>query len=184
MTKWLPNGLSAARLLVSPYLCFLLWRGQYRLALIVLLLAALTDGLDGYFARKLKAQSRFGEVLDPIADKVLMGGAFLTLAFSSAIEPWLASVVIGRDVLILLVAAGALALGNAAPPISAIGVGQAEYWNPDRIRRGVDGDARWPAAQVPGGDPQMGHCRDDHLEWDCIMVGWHGVVPSIIEVSP
>ena len=114
MTKWLPNGLSAARLLVSPYLCFLLWREQYRLALLVLLLAALTDGLDGYFARRLKVQSRVGEVLDPIADKVLMGGAFLTLAFSSAIEPWLASIVIGRDVLILLVAAVALALGNAS----------------------------------------------------------------------
>jgi cardiolipin synthase (CMP-forming) len=114
MSKWLPNVLSAARLAVSPYLCFLLWRQQYRVALLILLVAAATDGLDGYFARKLQVQSRLGEVLDPIADKILMGGAFLTLAFSSAIEPWLASVVIGRDVLILLVAAIALALGNAA----------------------------------------------------------------------
>jgi cardiolipin synthase len=82
--------------------------------LIILMLAAASDGLDGYLARALRVQSRLGEVLDPIADKVLMGGVFLTLAFSGAIEPWLASIVIGRDVLILLVAAGALALGNAA----------------------------------------------------------------------
>ncbi len=112
--KLLPNFLSWLRLLAAPYVCVLLWRREYRIALVALLAAALTDGLDGYFARKLQAQSRFGEVLDPIADKALMGGTFLTLAFSSAIEPWLASVVIGRDVLILLVAAVALALGNAA----------------------------------------------------------------------
>jgi cardiolipin synthase (CMP-forming) len=113
MIRLLPNLLSAARLLAAPYVCLLLWRQQYRTALVALLLAALTDGLDGYLARSLNAQSRLGEVLDPIADKFLMGGAFLTLAFSGAIEPWLAVVVVGRDVLILLVAAGALALGSA-----------------------------------------------------------------------
>lgn len=113
MIRLLPNLLSAARLLVAPYVCLLLWRHEYRTALMILLLAAVTDGLDGYLARALNAQSRGGEVLDPIADKVLMGGAFLTLAFSGAIEPWLAIVVVGRDVLILLVAAGALVLGSA-----------------------------------------------------------------------
>jgi cardiolipin synthase len=113
MTRSLPNVFSAARLLAAPYLCYLLWQREYRVALVILLAAALTDGMDGYFARLLKAQSRFGEVLDPIADKVLMGGVFLTLAFSGVIEPWLVAVVVGRDVLILLVAAGALALGSA-----------------------------------------------------------------------
>jgi cardiolipin synthase len=113
MISLLPNFLSAARLLAAPYVCLLLWRQQYRTALAALLVAALTDGLDGYLARRLKAQSRLGEVLDPIADKVLMGGVFLTLAFSGVIETWLAVIVVGRDVLILLVAAAALALGSA-----------------------------------------------------------------------
>src|SRR5580704_3862999 len=101
-------------LLAAPFVCVLLWQREFRIALIILLAAALSDGLDGYFARVLHAQSRLGEVLDPIADKVLMGSVFLTLAFSGFIELWLVVVVVGRDVLILLVAAGALALGSPA----------------------------------------------------------------------
>jgi cardiolipin synthase len=112
--RFLPNFFSVLRLLAAPFVCVLLWQREFRTALVVLLVAALTDGLDGYFARALQAQSRLGEVLDPIADKVLMGGVFLTLVFSGVIEPWLAVVVVGRDVLILLVAAGALALGGSA----------------------------------------------------------------------
>lgn len=112
--KLLPNIFSLLRLVAAPFVCLQLWQREFRTALVLLLAAALTDGLDGYFARILHAQTRLGEVLDPIADKVLMGSVFLTLVFSGVIEPWLAAVVVGRDVLILLVAAGALALGSAA----------------------------------------------------------------------
>jgi len=107
--KQLPNLLSAARLALAPYFFVLLWRRDYALALAICILAGITDGLDGLLARKLGAHSRLGAYLDPIADKVLLSGAFLTLALDGAIETWLAVVVLGRDALILL-AAGAFAL--------------------------------------------------------------------------
>jgi len=105
--KILPNLLSAARLALAPYLFLLLWRREYGLALAVCFIAGITDGLDGVIARRLKAFSRLVSYLDPIADKVLLSGAFLTLALDGAIEKWVAVLVLGRDVLILLMAAGA-----------------------------------------------------------------------------
>ena len=105
--KQLPNLLSALRLALAPYLFVLLWRRDYLPALAICIVAGVTDGLDGLLARKLGAHSRFGAYLDPIADKILLSGAFLTLALDGAIEIWLAVLVLGRDALILLFAAGA-----------------------------------------------------------------------------
>lgn len=105
--RHIPNLLSAARLVLAPYLFVLLWRRQYALALAFSVVAGLTDGLDGLLARRFQVSSRLGAYLDPIADKVLLSGAFLTLALDGAIERWLAVVVLGRDVMILLFAVGA-----------------------------------------------------------------------------
>ena len=107
--KLIPNLLSAARLALAPYLFMVLWRREYTLALGLILIAGITDGLDGLLARKLRAASRLGAYLDPIADKVLLSGSFLTLALDGAIEKWLAVLVFGRDALILLLAGGAFA---------------------------------------------------------------------------
>src|SRR5579863_172927 len=107
--KNLPNLLSLARLGLAPYVFVLLARREYRTALVLFAIAGLTDFLDGLAARKFGSASRLGAVLDPIADKVLLSGAFLTLALTGAIERWVAVVVLGRDVLILA-AAGVLYL--------------------------------------------------------------------------
>lgn len=106
--KHLPNLLSVARLLAAPVLFWFLWSERWRPALAVLAGAAVTDALDGLAARRFDAASRTGEILDPIADKVLMGAAFLALALNGAVEKWLAGLVVGRDALILLVASGGL----------------------------------------------------------------------------
>jgi cardiolipin synthase len=108
----IPNLLSAARLIAAPLLCLLIWRHEYMWALAVIAVAGITDGLDGYLARALEAQSHLGEVLDPIADKVLMGGAFLTLALAGMVPLWLALLVVGRDAAILLYAGIALLAGK------------------------------------------------------------------------
>ena len=100
--KLLPNFLSAARLLIAPYFFWLLWTRQYPIALALGLFAGLTDALDGLLARRFGASSRVGAYLDPVADKILLSGSFLTLALAGAIEPWLAFLILGRDVLILL----------------------------------------------------------------------------------
>jgi cardiolipin synthase (CMP-forming) len=106
--KHLPNILSTARILVAPYLFFLLWRREYGLALLVMLLAGISDGVDGYIARRYAAGSRLGAILDPIGDKILLSGSFLVLALDRAIPLWLAWIVLGRDALILLFAAAVL----------------------------------------------------------------------------
>ncbi|MBV8842973.1 MAG: CDP-diacylglycerol--glycerol-3-phosphate 3-phosphatidyltransferase [Bryobacterales bacterium] len=116
--KHLPNLLSIARLVLAPFVFVLLWKQYWGWALWLLILAALTDVLDGFFARRLRVTSRRGEVLDPIADKVLLSGAFLAMVLNGSIEAWLAAIVIGRDVLILSFTGGALArsAGRRFPP--------------------------------------------------------------------
>jgi cardiolipin synthase len=103
--KLLPNLLSTARLALAPWLFALLWHRQYGTALIVIFIAGVTDGLDGLIARNFGAASKLGAYLDPIADKLLLSGTFLTLALAGALAKWLAVIVLGRDVLILLFAA-------------------------------------------------------------------------------
>lgn len=103
--KQIPNLLSAARLALAPYLFLLLWRHEYAAAFAVCILAGITDGLDGLAARKFAADSKAGAYLDPAADKVLLSGAFVTLAARGTIEMWLAAIVLGRDLFILLMVA-------------------------------------------------------------------------------
>jgi cardiolipin synthase (CMP-forming) len=118
LLKYIPNLLSLARLAAAPLLFYFLLRQDWVWALCLMALAALTDALDGWMARRLGANSRGGEVLDPIADKALLSGAFLALAWNGTVELWLAALVIGRDVLILAMASSALlrASGRRFPP--------------------------------------------------------------------
>jgi cardiolipin synthase len=107
--KQLPNLLTAARLLAAPYILYLLWTGGYRTALVWFSVASATDVLDGFLARRLQAGSSIGALLDPVADKILLSGSFLTLGLKGAIPLWLMAIVLGRDLLILGFAIVALA---------------------------------------------------------------------------
>jgi cardiolipin synthase (CMP-forming) len=107
--KHIPNLVSAARLLAAPYVLYLLWRGSFRAALLWFALAAATDFLDGFLARRYKAGSRLGALLDPVADKVLLSGSFLVLGWKSVIPFSLTVFVLGRDLMILGFALIALA---------------------------------------------------------------------------
>jgi cardiolipin synthase len=108
--KALPNLLSALRLALAPFIFSFLWLGNYRWALLLFAVAALTDYLDGFFARRLGVDSRVGAVLDPVADKVLLSGTYLTLALTGGMPAWIAWIVLGRDALILAGAGALLAL--------------------------------------------------------------------------
>lgn len=116
--KQLPNLLTAARLLAAPYILYLLWIGEYRTALVWFSIASATDVLDGYLARRFQAGSRLGALLDPVADKVLLSGSFLTLGLKGVIPFWLMAIVLGRDLLILgfVVVALACKLRRDFPP--------------------------------------------------------------------
>ena len=92
-----------------PYILFLLGTGAYRAALVWFSIAGITDVLDGFLARRFHAGSRIGALLDPIADKALLSGSFLTLGIKGIIPIWLVALVLGRDLLILGFAVIALA---------------------------------------------------------------------------
>jgi cardiolipin synthase (CMP-forming) len=110
--KSLPNLLSLTRLAIAPYLFWLLWRGHFNAALVTIVVAGITDGLDGYLARRLRVSSRAGEIIDPIADKALLSGAFVALWLNGSVEGWLAAIIFGRDAVILTAAGVALVLSK------------------------------------------------------------------------
>jgi cardiolipin synthase len=108
--KQIPNLLTAARLLAAPYILYLLWTGEYRMAIVLFSIASITDVLDGFLARRFQAGSKMGALMDPVADKVLLSGSFLTLGIKGLIPWWLMAIVLGRDLLILGFAIAALVL--------------------------------------------------------------------------
>ena len=108
----LPNLLSLARLAVTPFVAWTFLRGHPAIALALFFFAGLTDGLDGYLARRFQWSTPLGAYLDPVADKVLLVGVFLTLGAAGALPDFLVALVIGRDILIVaLCAIGYYALG-------------------------------------------------------------------------
>ncbi|MFK8016264.1 MAG: CDP-alcohol phosphatidyltransferase family protein [Gammaproteobacteria bacterium] len=98
----IPNALCILRIaLVAPLLWCIVTR-QFVLATLLFGFAGFTDILDGYLARRFDWHSSLGALLDPIADKVLTIGVFVSLIVVGLIPRWLAAMVIGRDVVIML----------------------------------------------------------------------------------
>jgi cardiolipin synthase (CMP-forming) len=95
------NLLTLARLFCALPIVLLVRAGEYHQAALIFLVAALSDALDGYVAKRFNVVTPLGAVLDPIADKVLMDSLFLTLAFEGHLPDWIALLVIGRDLLIV-----------------------------------------------------------------------------------
>ena len=98
----LANVLTSSRFVLIPLFGFLWWRGQGEQALVVFLIAVLTDILDGFVARFFNQFSRLGAILDPAADKLLLLVGFIVGALVNVIPVWLAVFVIGRDVLVAI----------------------------------------------------------------------------------
>ena len=112
--SWLPNAISLFRIALIPPILFLVVGEQFGWALALFFIAGFSDGVDGYLAVRFDWQSRLGGLLDPAADKLLMTGMFVTLAWEGHIPVWLAAAVIGRDVIIVL---GALAYNYFFEPL-------------------------------------------------------------------
>src|SRR5881394_523860 len=110
-----PNQLTFLRLGFLPLFIILLLYRSYSWALAILILAALTDGLDGLLARSLNQKTALGAYLDPIADKLLLSSSFLLLAFKRQLAWWLTILVLSRDVLILIVAVVILLISGYRP---------------------------------------------------------------------
>lgn len=98
----LPNQLTASRFVLAIVLFVLISLGQWWWCVIVFVLAAITDFLDGYLARRLNLGSTLGRNLDPLVDKILICGAFIFLMpwADSGLQPWMVAVVVSRELLV------------------------------------------------------------------------------------
>jgi cardiolipin synthase len=101
-----PNAITLARLLLVPVMAYFLAVGAPGVALIVFLVAAVTDLIDGFIARTFGLSSTLGATLDPIADKLNMFVATVLLAWQGLVPLWLAIAIVTRDIVIV---GGALA---------------------------------------------------------------------------
>mgnify|MGYP001307655431 CR=1 FL=1 len=97
----LPNLISLGRLGSVPIVVWLILGGQMKAAFWVFLIAALSDAVDGILAKQMNAETEFGAYLDPIADKALLVGAYLTLGHEGIIQTWLVIMVVFRDLVIV-----------------------------------------------------------------------------------
>lgn len=112
--RWLPNAISLLRiLLVAPILLLILY-DNFAWALVLFFVAGFSDGVDGYLANRYGWHTRLGALLDPVADKLLVAGTFITLTFMQLIPVWLTVIVILRDVVIV---GGAAAYNFIVKPV-------------------------------------------------------------------
>ncbi len=121
----LPNLLTLGRILLVPVLVVALLDATPHgsvFAAAVFALAALTDGLDGYIARTRASVTTFGKVMDPIADKLLIAAALVSLVSLGSVAAWAAMVIIAREFAVsgLRVAAGQQGVVIPASPLGRI----------------------------------------------------------------
>ncbi|MBI0434142.1 CDP-alcohol phosphatidyltransferase family protein [Roseomonas sp. KE0001] len=112
----LPNAITLARLCAVPAAVWLILHARLDIAFYVFAAAGLSDGIDGWLARRTNSRSALGAMLDPVADKALLVCTYVTLAVIGVLPDWLAILVVFRDVLIL----GGVALLSLLGPPPAI----------------------------------------------------------------
>jgi cardiolipin synthase (CMP-forming) len=98
----IPNSLTILRILLVPVYVGFMTYGSYGFALLALLVAGLTDAIDGPIARKLNQRTKLGTILDPLADKLLLTSGFISLSMVHLAPSWLVILVVSRDVILLL----------------------------------------------------------------------------------
>ncbi len=118
----LPNLLCVLRIALAVPVVWTLVEGRYGLTLALFFVAAVTDGLDGWIAKRFHCETELGKVLDPVADKLLLVSAFVTLTVLGLVPMWLAATVVLRDLV--------------------IGIGAAIY---QRLFGAIEGRPTWPS---------------------------------------
>ena len=97
----LPNLITLGRLLLVPLAIWLILEAHYGVAFWVFVGAGLSDGLDGFIAKRFDRRTRLGALLDPVADKTLLVSVYLTLGWAGALAVWLVIMVVFRDAMII-----------------------------------------------------------------------------------
>lgn len=96
-----PNFITIARLIGVPLIVWLMIADRFVEATILFVIAGLSDGVDGFIAKRFDAASQLGAYLDPVADKALLVSVFCTLGFKGALPAWLIVLVVSRDLFII-----------------------------------------------------------------------------------
>lgn len=154
----LPNGLTVARIFLVPVLVSVLltkFEGRLVLGLPVELVAAgifgiasLTDWLDGYLARRRKQITTLGQMLDPLADKLLISATLISLVQLDLVQSWMVGVIIGREIAVTGLRNLAYSRGLTMP---ASGLGKLKMASQvAAILLLILGWERWPALLVLG----------------------------------
>ena len=100
-----PNMLTVFRILLTPVFVYLLFTNflfSNFYALLIFVLASVTDAYDGYYARKYDVESEIGNFLDPLADKILVSSAFISFYILGLIDMWMVVLILFRDIFITI----------------------------------------------------------------------------------
>lgn len=117
MLKHIPNILTVFRIILVPVFLYFILTGEYHIAAAVFITAGLTDGVDGFIARRYNARTKLGTALDPFADKFLLVSAYIALAAKGFIPVWLMVPVIIKDSILL---SGVAALRGAGRKVEIV----------------------------------------------------------------
>ena len=96
----LPNKLTVARIIAVPFFIFCYMKGFFVGALLLFIVASLTDMLDGRIARKYNLITNFGKIMDPLADKVLVYSAFCLMVADGSVPAWMFAIILAREFLV------------------------------------------------------------------------------------
>ena len=102
MLQLIPNVITSLRLLLAIPICISIYQGNELLALLLFIFAGISDGFDGYLARRFTWESEFGKLLDPLADKCLILSTLLALAYVQLLPISLVSILLVRDALAVM----------------------------------------------------------------------------------
>jgi cardiolipin synthase len=97
----IPNLITIARLIIVPIVIVAIVQGDWAIAFLLFVIAGVSDGIDGFIARRFNMRSEFGAYIDPLADKALLVSIFVTLAVVGILPGWIAIVVVSRDLMIV-----------------------------------------------------------------------------------
>jgi len=118
----IPNAISASRLIGIPIFLWLVLVEQADVwAFVVLVVAGASDWVDGYLARRLNQQSRLGEILDPLVDRLYILATLIGLALRDVIGWWLVAALLGRDLLLVILLPWLRRSGRIALPVTFVG---------------------------------------------------------------
>lgn len=168
----IPNVLSMLRLLLVPVFLILVVRGAYVAALIVLVVASLSDLLDGYLARRFDQVTRLGQLLDPAADRLYIFAALVGLAANGLVPWWIVFVIVARDVMLLVLGVVLANHGYGPLPVHQLGKAAtfALFFGVPVIMLGLAFPAAQPVSEPLGWAVTL---------WGAFLYWWAGVIYAI-----